>query len=831
MSQLAQDFRYALRVLAKSPGFTAVAVLTLGLAIGANTAIFSIANALLLKPLPFPHPEQLLEVMRHFPQGDASSVSIPRFLFVRDHARSFSHVATYDMLGSGFNLAGDGRPERIVGSRVSREFFTVFGAAPALGRDFLPEEDRPGARRVVVLSDGVFHRRFGGDPKLIGRGVRLNGETYTVVGVMPASFRFPTASEVWTPLQVDPASEEKANYLELVGRLAPGVTPAAADAEMKVLGRRFYAQKVAGETSDDPRVSFRVRPLAERLYGRLRPAVLVLLAAVGCVLLIACVNIANLELARAAARRREIAIRSALGAGGRRIAAQLLAESVVLGLLGGAAGLVLGMAGLQGLVAVRPAALDRLLPLSSVGIDGHVLAFTFGVALASGLLFGLVPALQAARGDLTDPLKEGSQRTTGGIGGLRTRRILVVSETALALVLLTGASLLVESFAGLVGTQPGFATDHLLAMKLSFPLARYGNAAALDRFGRQVVARAEGLPGVAGAALATSLPMEPGPDLPFIIEGRWKGGRGTANADGEHEGEGGAQYRGVTPRFFAALGIPVVAGRALTAADGAGRELVAVVNQTLARKYFPKQSPIGRRLHVGLPDVPELADPAPRTIVGVVRDVRELGLDEQAPPLLYVPIAQMPPAITQKLVELLPLSLVVKTAAAPGTIAPAVEREIWAVDPEQPVADVEPVEAIVGRSLGLQRFEAVLLGFLAVAALALAAVGIYGVLSYLVTQRTREIGIRMALGATAGYVQRLVLSSGLSAVAVGVAIGLAGALALTRLLASLLVNVSARDPVAFLLAPAILAAVAVLAGGLPARRASRMDPVRALRQE
>ncbi|HEY8020207.1 MAG TPA: ADOP family duplicated permease, partial [Thermoanaerobaculia bacterium] len=677
------------------------------------------------------------------------------------------------------------------------------------------------------------HRRFGGDRGIVGRSLRLNGENYLVVGVMPAWFRFPMTTELWTPLQIDPASQEKANYLEVVGRLKPGVAPAAASAEVKLLGKQFWDLKVAGETAD-PRVSLIVKPVAERLYGRLRPAVVVLLAAVGSVLLIACVNIANLQLARAAARRREIAIRSALGAGGRRIAGQLLAESVVLGLLGGVAGLVLGFAGLKGLLAVRPTALDRLLPLSDVGIDGHVLAFTLGVSLLAGILFGLAPALQAARGDLADPLKEGSQRVSGGvggIGGLRTRRILVISEVALALVLLTGASLLVKSFAGIVGTQPGFATDHLLSMKLSLPVGRYGDGPALGRFSRAVVMRGAGLPGVTHMALATSLPMEPGPDLPFIIEGRWKGGKGSANADGEHEGEGGAQYRGVTADFFSTLGIPVVAGRSLRDADSEGHELVVVVNQALAKRYFPKQNAVGQRIHVGLPEVPDLADPTPRTIVGVVRDVRELGLDEKAPALLYVPLAQMPVALTRKLVELLPLSLVAKTAMAPAALTPAIEREVWGVDPEQPVADVRTLDVIVERSLGLQRFEVALLGFLAAAALLLAAVGIYGVLSYLVTQRTREIGIRMALGATTGYVQRLVLSSGLSAVGIGVAIGLGGALALSKLLASLLVNTSAHDPFAFGLAAATLAGVALVAGGVPARRASRMDPVRALRQE
>ncbi|HXO21567.1 MAG TPA: ABC transporter permease [Thermoanaerobaculia bacterium] len=828
MNQLWTDLRYAARVLARTPAFTAVALLTLALAIGANTAIFSVANALLLKPLPFPEAGRLLQVMRQFPDGEGSSLSIPKFVYWRDHNRVLEHLAAFDSLGSGFNLAGEGRPERIVGSRVSRDFLAVFGARPALGRDFLPEEDRPGARRVVLLSDGLWRRRFGGERAILGREMQLNGVGYTVIGVLPPSFQYPLRAELWTPLDVDPASREKANYLEVVGRLRPGVTPAQAQAGMKVLFRQFAA---AFPDQVSPQESTHLLPLRERLYGRLRPALLVLLSAVGCVLLIACVNIANLQLARATARRREIAIRSVVGASSGTILRQLLTESLLLALAGGAAGLLVGYWSLKPLLALRPEALDRLAPMAPVTIDGNVLAFTLGISLLAGLLFGLAPALQAVRADPAEPLKEGSNRSTGGKGGLWTRRLLVVSEVALALVLLTGAALLGKSFAGLVGTAPGFAPDHVLTMKLSLPENRYGDPAALERFGRLAVERIAALPGVQEAAAVTSLPMEDGPDLTFTVEGQYKGGAKTGMAAMGEAGVGDAQYRAMSPRFFAALRIPIVRGRGFTDGDAGGRELVAIVNETLAKRHWPKEDALGKRITVGPPAVPDLADPGPRTIVGIVKDVREAGLEEAAPEILYVPVGQVPLPVAKIFVRLLPLNLVVRTAVEPASLTTGVEKAIASIDPAQPVNNVLTMEEVVSRSLGLQRFETLLLGVLALVALVLAAVGIYGVLSYLVNQRTREIGVRMALGATSPHVLGLVIRQGIAAVLVGVAVGLAGAFALTRLLASLLVGVSARDPLTFLLAPALLTAVALAASSLPARRASRLDPLVALRQE
>jgi putative ABC transport system permease protein len=818
MNSLLQDLRYAARLLAKSPGFTVVAVLTLALAIGANTAIFSVANGLLLKPLPFPHADRLMQLQRRFPQGASPSVSVPKFVYWQEQNGVFESMAAYDVLGSGFNLTGDGAPERIAGTRVTSDFFAVFGARPARGRGFVAEEERPGAPRVLVLSDALWRRRFGADPRIVGRQVQLNGESYSVVGVMPASFRYPSATELWTPFSLDRTSREKANYLLVTGRLKPGVSRARAVAAMDLLRRRYSA--VAGNDGN-PQETIRVQPLQDFLYGRLRPVLLVALGAVGFVLLIACVNVANLQLARAAVRQREIAIRTILGARGARILRQLLTESVLLALAGGAAGLLVGAWAVRPLLALNPPGLQRLAP---IGIDGTVLAFTLGLSVLAGLLFGLAPAVQAVRSDLSEPMREGSTRATGGVAGAWVRRLLVASEIALALVLVIGAALLAKSFSGLLRTDPGFAADHVLTMKLSLPEGRYGDPGALERLSRAVVERVEGLPGVQSAAFATTLPMEPGPDLPFTIEGRYAGGK-------SEEGVGEAQYRALSPHFFAVLRIGLARGRLFTAADGTGAPGVALINETAARRFWPQADPLGQRITMGAPMLPELADPAPRTVIGVVRDVREEGLGEAAPPIVYVPIAQVPRSVAAMFVRLLPASLVVRTDLAPGALATPVTKEVWAVDPLQPVTDVRLMEEVVSRSMGPQRFSIFLVGALALVALLLAAIGTYGVLSYLVLQRTREIGVRMALGASGRDVLSLVLRQGLVVVLVGVAIGLGGAFAATRLLASLIYGVSTLDPVAFALSPALLTAVALLATSIPARRASRLDPQVALRRD
>jgi putative ABC transport system permease protein len=820
---LLKDLRYAARGLAREPGFTAIAVLTLALAIGANTAIFSVADGLLLRPLPLPRAEQLLLVMRHFPQGETEDVSAPKFFFLRGRMQAvFSRTAAYENLGTGFNLVGDGLPERIRGAHVSADFFPTVGVQPLFGRNFLAEEDRPGARHVVVLSHRLWLRRFAADPHVLGRRLQLSGESYTVVGVMPAAFRFPAVAELWTPFDLDPASVNQANYFEFLGRLRDGVSPQTAYATAKALTRP-YAEAFPREL--DPQETFMTRPLQERLYGRVRPALLVLLAAVGAVLLIACVNLANLQLARAAARQREIAIRTALGAGWWRIVRQLLTESVLLALVGGTAGLLLGAAAIRPLLAMSPVQIDRL---AQVGIDGRVLAFTLVVSLASGLLFGLAPAMQPARANLHEPLKEGGNRSIGGAGSAGRhwlRQALVVSEVALALVLITCASLLVHSFVGLLQKPSGFDTGNVLTMKLSLPTVKYGSAAAAERFSTQLVQRIEALPGIRAAAVTTTLPLEGGPDFSFKILGRKGPGEdGNGNYD--------ADFRATTPDIFGVLRIPVMRGRGFTAADRLGAPLVALINQEAAHRWWPNEDPIGQRIFVG-EGAKELADRGPRTIVGIVGNTRDEGLDRKLPTLLYVPLAQLQDPLVALFIQLLPVSVAVRTAAGSPAVTAAIQKQIWAVDAGQPINDVKTMEEIRATSLGTRRFTTTLLGLLALLALTLAAVGIYGVLAYLVQQRTREIGVRLALGATTAAVLRLVLRQGMAAVLLGIALGLGGAFAASRLLDSsgLLVDVSAGDPLTFLVTPAVLAAIAILASSIPAHRASRLDPLIALRQE
>jgi putative ABC transport system permease protein len=812
-----RDLRYAARGLAREPGFAAVAVLTLGLAIGANTAIFSVADALLLRPLPLPRADRLVLLVRNFSAGKTDSISVPKFFFFRERMqRVFSSTAAYESLGTGFNLVGDGLPERLRGAHVTTGFFPTAGVQPMLGRNFLPEEDRPGGRRAVVLSHRLWVRRFAADPRILGRQLVLNGESYTVVGVMPASFRFPSVAELWTPFGFDPASTAEANYFELLGRLRDGVSPAAAAAAAKALTGPFGA---AFPRSLGPKESFLTEPLQERLYGEVRPALLVLLAAVAAVLLIACVNLANLQLARAAARQREIAIRTVLGAGWWRIVRQLLTESVLLALVGGAAGLLLGAAAIRPLLAMSPVEIDRL---ARVGIDGRVLAFTLLTSLASGLIFGLAPALQPVRSNLHEPLKEGGARTAGTTGGGWLRRTLVVSEVALALVLIAGATLLVHSFVRMLQKPPGFETGNVLTMKLSLP-PKYGSAGAAERFTTQLVERIESLPGIRTAAVTTTLPLEDGPDLVFKIPGRKGGGE-------DNRGNYGADFRALTPDLFQVLRIPLLRGRGFSAADRVGAPLVVVINQKLARRCWPNQDPVGQRIFIG-EGFGDLADRGPRTIVGVVADTRDRGLDRDAPNLLYVPLAQLQDSLSAMLFKLLPVSVAVRTTADSPALAAAIEKQIWAVDPGQPINDVKTMAEVRATSLGSRRFTTTLLGLLALLALALAAVGIYGVLSYLVQQRTREIGVRLALGASTAQVLGMVLRQGMGSVLVGLALGLGGALAFTRLMKGLLVGVSATDPLTFLVTPVVLAAIAILASSIPARRASLLDPLAALRQE
>ncbi len=812
MRDLWNDLRHAARTLGRSPGFTAAAALTLALGIGANAAVWSVVHAVLLRPLPYPHPERLVLLWENAPQVARTSFSAPDFLDYRerlarqDRRGPFAGLAAFN--SSGVQLDGENGPERIRGCTASEGFFPLLGARPALGRTFLAEDHRPGAPPVIVLTDGLWRRRFGADPRIVGRALPVNGRSATVVGVLPPGFRFSIPGflnpvEVWTPLALSPGGDRGGRSLRVLGRLRPGVAPARAGEELAATAALLARQYPA--TNDG--VGVRLVPLHEQIAGGSRRALVVLLAAVGLVLLTACANVANLLLARAAARRREIAVRSALGAGRWRLLSQLLAESLLLAALGGALGLLFAAWGLDLLVPLGGAELPRA---DEIGFDGSTLAFAGGAVLLTALLFGLAPALHVARQGPGEGLRDG-ERGGSGVGRQRARRALAVAEVALALVLSTGAGLLIRSFLGLLDTQPGFEPRGVLTAAVSLPKWKYREGPARAAAVAELVARAAALPGVRAAGAIDDLPLDGDRDANSY----------TVFGQTEVKNLPEAEVRSITPGYFAAMGIPLRAGRAFTAADSGQVPAVAVVNQALARRSFPGVDPLGKRLSF---DGKEWL-----TIVGLAGDVRDLALDAPAEPEIYLPHAQAPSA---------GMTLVLAGGAAgsseAGTatgLANAVRQAARTVDRDLVVVRAEPMTGVIGAALAERRFHVLLLGLFAAAAFALAAIGVYGVVSSGVAERTREIGIRVALGAGRGDVLRMVLGQGATLAAAGVAIGTASALALTRLLAGLLYGVGAADPATFAAAALLLASVTLLASLLPATRAANLDPVLALKED
>jgi putative ABC transport system permease protein len=803
-----RDVRYALRTLARTPALTGAMIVVLALGIAATTAVFSVVNAVLLRPLPYAGPDRLV-VLLH---GDRNPVSPANYLDWRRAAVSFERMGAAEVWSP--NLTGDDHPERVNAVRVTSDIPPMLGVAPALGRPILPGEDHPGADHVVVLGHDLWESRYAGDPAIVGREITLDGEGYTVVGVMPADFAFPpfwaTNAQLWAPLSLqERATNRGGSSLRVFARLREDKTLDQARAEMAAITARLETE-FPGTNRD-----LSVRPLLDVVVGDVRPALLVLLGAVGFVLLVTCANVAHMLLARAAARRKEIALRAALGASRTRILRQLLTESLVLAAAGGGAGLLLARAGVKALIALGPPGLPRL---QSVALDAPVLTFALLVSLATGFAFGLAPALQATRRDLGDALREGERGSTegGGRGGLRSA--LVASELALALVLLVGAGLMIRSFAALQAVDPGFDRRNVLSMIVSVAGTASAEPTRRVAFFQDIVRDAAALPGVVSASAINHLPLAG--DIwgwPFRVEGR------PEPKPGE---EPTATYRVVLPGYFRTMGIPVRRGRDVSDADRTDAPGVVVVNESLARRHWPGEDAIGK--HLALAD---REGPTWLTVVGIVKDTVRGRWGAPPEDELFLPYAQVRRYVENPSSHFAYLTLVVRTSGDPASLAPALRSAVWTRERNAPISEVRVLEEVVEGATAREHFYVLLLGAFAAVALTLAAVGVYAVISFSVARRTNEIGIRMALGAEPADVLRLVVGQGLRVGVAGALVGIAGALALSRLMSSMLYGVGSHDPATFVGVVVLLAAVAVLASWLPARRATRIDPLRALRYE
>jgi putative ABC transport system permease protein len=824
VDELLQDLRFGVRMLRKNPGFSLIAVLTLALGIGANTAIFSVVNAVLLRPLPYAAPERLVFIYNSLPGWGIQKLGLfeAEFLRLRDQARALEQVSFYT--STTLTLTGAGEPERVSSGTASGGLFTALGVPLALGRSFKLEEEPRGQNNVVILSHGFWQRKFAASPNVIGQALTLDGRSYTIVGVLPQSFKSPLelradrAVELWIPPGYNPATACCGHGLNVVARLRVGLTLEQAKTEINAIMAGVQRDYPQGYPQGYPKEGTKqalIKPLQQELVGDLRRALWVLLAAVLFVLLIACANVANLLLARSELRAAEIAIRAALGAGRARIIRQLLVESLLLAVIGGGLGLLLAWRGLALLPALGAEKLPRL---QEIALDGRVLGFTLLVSLLTGIVFGLAPAFQALKFDLHTALKEGGRAAASIRGRSRLRAALVVAEVALSLMLLLGAGLLIKSFWRLQQVDTGFRAEQLLTLRLFPPASAYPNDQQVAAFYEKLLERVRALPGVKDAAVTDGVPL-----------GDWSGGT-MLEVEGQLPKPGGHNTAGwhvVSPEFFRTLGVRLLRGRLLEDADQEQAMSVAVVNETLARAHWPNEDPLGQRIR--LPNGAR-ATTAFLTVVGVVADVKNVGLTEAARQEVYVPLRQRTAAIAG-MGFARQMTLAVSTSVEPLILANAIRQEVAALDRSVPIASVRTMEQIMATFTVQPRFNMILLGIFAAVALVLAAVGIYGVLSYSVTQRTHEIGLRLALGAQQGKVLKLVVRQGMILALLGVAIGLAASFVLTRLLTGLLYGVSATDPLTFIVIALLLTIVALMACWIPARRATKVDPMIALRHE
>jgi putative ABC transport system permease protein len=825
MDAFFRDVKHSVRMFFKSPGFTITAVAALAIGIGSTTAIFTIVNAVLLKPLPVPDPDRFVMLMNTGVTPKGESVSFPaaspaKFAHWRAQSSVIEEVSAFRI--GVMNYTGGEVVEQLRSMQASADIFRCFGVPLLRGRGFTAEEDSPNGPRVALISQDLWTQRFASDPQILGKTISLSGEPYTIVGIAAdnqSTREFGLPPEVYVPFQLDPNTNDQGHYFQVVARLKPGVALGQAQARLQVSAQEYRAKfpNVLG-----PKAGFTVKPFREAIVGDVRSSLLVLLGAVSMVLLIACVNVANLLLVRATGRRREIAIRAAVGAGRARMIRQLLTESVLLSLAGGALGLFVGFAGIRALLAVNTAGLPRVGEDGvAVAVDWRVLVFALLVSVATGIVFGLIPALQGSRADLNAVLKDSSGRSGTGFRQNKARAVLVVSEVGLAVILLIGSALLIRTFVALYAVDRGFDTNNIVTMRMSLTGPKYLKSMGVAGTVHDGLERIRALPGVVAASATCCVPLQGGYGLPFNIVGK-------PPAQGPFTGNGG--WSTVSPGFFEVFKIPVKRGRAFTDRDDDRSPAVVVINETMAKQFWKDADPLKDRIVIGRGVMREFKDEPERQVIGIVGDVRNGGLNNDPGPTMYVPQAQVPDPANALNVRLSPMSWVVRTAAEPHGLVPAIREQLRQVT-GLPVSDVHTMDEVVSLSTARQQFNMLLMTIFGCSALLLAAIGIYGLMAYSVEQRTHEIGIRLALGADASRVRNMVVFQGMRLALAGVVIGIAAAFGLARFIESFLFGVKAHDPIVFILVPVLLSAVALLAVWLPAARASRVKPAEALRYE
>jgi putative ABC transport system permease protein len=811
------DLKLTLYQLRKSPVFTATVIATLALCIGANIAIFSVIDTVLLKPLSYPNPDRLVQFLLKFPQGSTPSSSIADFRLWREQTRAFQDVSAYDFEGNGLSLTGD-VPEEVHGVHVTADYFRLFGAPTLLGRTFTEEETSPNGGNVVVLSYGLWKSRFGSDSSIVGKTISLNHEAYTVVGITGRSFQSDPTADLWIPFQFAFSSNDPSHYLQVTGRLKPGIALEQANAQLHLAAaeaRRSYSFA-------DSNLDFEVKPLRDMIVGDVQSSLLTMAVAVGIVLLIACANVANLLLVRATGRKREFAIRSALGAGRIRIVRQLLTESIVLSLIGGALGVAIGFAGVRALLAMNPGNIPRIGQSGAfIGVDWRILVFTIGLSLFTGILFGLFPALTASRHDLNSTLKESGNQQGAGFRQNKARSVFVISQTSLAVVLLIGAALLIRTFIALHEVNPGFDSRNVLTIDMSLAGNRFAKTSKVSGFVNNARLRINAIPGVQDAAMTCCPPFASRFGLPFIVVGR---------SLGNSSSTGDALWMDVSPGYFNVFKIPILQGRDFTEQDNETAPPVVLVNEAMAKQFWPNQNPLGQQIVIGNGFGPRFKD-VPRQIVGIVGNTRDVDLSSPPASAMIIPQAQESNEMTAFWNQFGPAHWLVRTRVEPHQIASPIAKQLSEASGGLAVGHIRSMDDVMSSSISRQNFNMLLLTIFAASALILATVGIYGVLSYSIAQRGREIGLRMALGAGRANIRNLVLRQGMLLELIGVSIGVCTASGLVRLIASLLFGVATWDPIVFLSVPLLLLSAALVAVWLPAQRAMRIDPMQALRSE